>query len=148
AITAVIVLPLADEPRKDGHTQRDDAADWLRELLADGPMPQIDVAAAAKENGISPATLRRARVKLGVKPRKEGFQKDARWIWSPPGPRNNEDAEDAQPPDVSTFDIFGVGEHLPDSDEPINDMLAEAAGGDDEMVAYAEAATGSLPAEF
>lgn len=112
---------LADEPRKDGHTERDDAADWLRELLADGPMPQRDVAEAAKANGISSATLRRAKVKAKVESRKQGNGREARWTWALPGqngtPQRSKDAEDAHPSDVSAFDIFDAGEHLPGDDQ-------------------------------
>lgn len=121
---------LSDAPRKDGHTARDDAADWLRELLSDGPMPQRDVAEAAKENGISIAAVRRAKTKLGIKPRKEGFQKDARWMWKLAAAEHSEGDEDAQSLDVSTFDIFDDGEHLRGDDHSINAMLADAAAAD------------------
>jgi AAA domain len=111
---------LADEPWNGGRTERDDAAEWLRELLADGPMPQRDVAEAAKANGISEATLRRAKAKAGIESRKQGNGRDARWTWRLPGqsdtPQRSKDAEDAQPSEVSAFDIFGPGEHLPGDD--------------------------------
>lgn len=96
---------LAVDERKNGRTERDDTADWLRELLADGPIRKADVDAMADENGISPATLRRAKSKAGARSRKHGIGKDAHWTWELP-----KGAKDAQAPDVSTFDTFGPDE--------------------------------------
>jgi putative DNA primase/helicase len=75
---------LADDPPRDGRTQRDEAVDWLRELLADGPLDQADVTEAAKANGFTSSTLRRAKAKAGVKSTKRGNGKDACWSWSLP----------------------------------------------------------------
>ena len=41
--------------------------DFLKELLANGPVDAKEGLEAAKENGIAEATLRRARSDLGVK---------------------------------------------------------------------------------
>jgi hypothetical protein len=76
---------LDDDQQHDRHTDRDDAADWLRELLADGPMAQRDIADAAKANGISSATLRRAKAVANIESRKQGNGRDARWTWALPG---------------------------------------------------------------
>ena len=105
------------DQRKDGKTQRDDAADWLRELLADGPLHQKDVADAAKANGVSAATLRRAKVKAGVISQKHGNGRDAYWEWRLPDQRCAEDVEDAHSGGLSTFDIFEQSEHLPECRE-------------------------------
>jgi hypothetical protein len=47
-------------------TERDDAADWLNDLLGDGPMSYKDVEKAAAEDGISRATLHRAKKLVGI----------------------------------------------------------------------------------
>ena len=47
--------------------QKTEAVDFLRDLLADGPMMSKDVEAQAKENGISLGTLKRAKKHLNVK---------------------------------------------------------------------------------
>ena len=94
---------LAGNERKDGRTERDDAADWLRELLADGPMRKADVDAVADENGVSKGTLRRAKTKAGVLSRKHGVGKESHWTWELP----SKGAEDARAPELSTFDTFG-----------------------------------------
>jgi hypothetical protein len=103
---------IGDDRQHDGHTERDDAADWLRELLADGPLPQKAVKEAAGENGVAWGTVRRAAKRLSVRSRKEGFGKEARWLWKLPAQRCTEDAEDAHPSDVSTLSALSEGEHL------------------------------------
>lgn len=65
-----------------GRTERDDAADWLRALLADGPCPARSVEAEARDAGHSLATLRRAKVAIGVVSRKPAF--GGHWEWTLP----------------------------------------------------------------
>ena len=66
----------------------DAACDFLRDVLADGLTPVKGVEAEANNAGISKATLRRAKHKLGVLPRKGA---DA-WYWRLPA----QDAQGAQ----------------------------------------------------
>ena len=72
-----------------GRTERDDAADWLREFLADGPRPAADVEREAREAGFTFSTLRRAKAAIGVKSLKQAFGGHWEWALRP---------EDAQPP--------------------------------------------------
>ena len=65
---------------EDRGEQRD-AVDFLREVLEDGSMKQVDVYLAAKRNEISESTLRRAKRKVGVEATKQGFGKDSFWLW-------------------------------------------------------------------
>ena len=63
----------------------EEATEFLRGLLAEGPLPQRDVAAAAQEAGIKMRTVTRARQALGVESRREGEagrQGGGRWVWS------------------------------------------------------------------
>jgi hypothetical protein len=48
----------------------EEAVEFLKEVLAEGAMPSKDVKAEAKEDGISIATLIRAKKALGIKPQK------------------------------------------------------------------------------
>ena len=89
----------------------DDAADWLRETLADGPMNSKEVTQLANEALISEQTLRRARGELGITPQKVGM--DGPWRWSLPS-KMLKTAEDVQQNSVS---IFGKVEHLRESHE-------------------------------
>jgi len=60
----------------------DDAADWLRDLLSDGPRAMKDVEDDARGAGYSLAALRRAKAVLGVVSRKPAF--GGPWEWSLP----------------------------------------------------------------
>ena len=51
----------------------DKATDFLREVLSNGPMPTSEVTDLAAEEGITLATLKRARTKLGVESKKRGY---------------------------------------------------------------------------
>jgi putative DNA primase/helicase len=61
------------------------SVDFLREILSDGPVDQTEIVRRGKEAGYSEKTLRTAREKLGVTPKKEGFGADGKWVWVPAG---------------------------------------------------------------
>ncbi len=64
-------------------TERDEAKDFLREVLAIGPVPAKQIEALALEAGISKMTLRRARLELGVQLKRDGFQGKSLWSLDP-----------------------------------------------------------------
>jgi RecA-family ATPase len=74
---------LAIESDED-RTERDDAADWLRDLLADGAMPASEVKTLARKVGHAERTLTRARNRIGAKTRRDGFGKGAVYVWYMP----------------------------------------------------------------
>jgi hypothetical protein len=99
----------ADEAMQTENTQRstsavDEAADWLRETLTEGPRPATGIFELAAVEGIGKKTLRRAREQLGIKPIKLGM-KDG-WIWSLP-PKVPKTAEDASQNNLGTFGDVG-----------------------------------------
>lgn len=63
------------------------AADLLRSVLADGPQAQKQVEHAAREAGVSEASLKRAKKQLSVVSKKNGV---SGWIWSLPSTANLE----------------------------------------------------------
>lgn len=70
--------------------------DFLRELLADGPMASRDVMTATRDNGFSPKRIRIAFENIGGKPKKGSFK--GGWVWElPADTKIPEDAEDPQP---------------------------------------------------
>lgn len=69
---------LAPRGLDDEEPKRPQVVEWLRELLAEGPVPSRDVEQrAAVELGASRATLWRAAKEVGVKTRKAGRM----WVW-------------------------------------------------------------------
>ena len=58
----------------------EDAATFLRELLASGPLQQIEVEKAGRGHGFSVSQLRRAKRTAGVTSERAGFR-DGAWYW-------------------------------------------------------------------
>lgn len=56
----------------------DNAEAWLREILADGPVPVKQLEAWATRDGISWRTVERAKKSLGVRTKKDGLKQ---WLW-------------------------------------------------------------------
>ncbi len=117
-------------------TERDEAAEWLREALADGARPGKDCLAEARKAGISERTLRRAKAALGVRSVKRGgaFGGDPGWAWTLPeggheGPEGGQYLErgNLQPHAGSISQVkpedghlFGIGS-LPSRDGSLQD---------------------------
>jgi putative DNA primase/helicase len=75
---ATPVTITADEAvQSDATSERctavNEAVEWLRETLANGPIPSADVFEQAKADRLSERTLKRAAKKLGVKSQKTGM---------------------------------------------------------------------------
>lgn len=65
---------LADEETKERMTAIEEARHFLLEMLKGGKKPSKEIEDQAKELNIAPATLKRARKKLKIKPYQEGGQ--------------------------------------------------------------------------
>lgn len=87
----------------------DEAVEFLKFVLFNGPVKADEAFKEAKQAGIKEKPLRIAREKLGIKPRKIGFNNGSYWVWE-----LVEDAqknEDAQPKIQGIFEVSG---HLHD----------------------------------
>jgi len=69
------------QPESEERTERDEAADWLRDLLWDGRMTAVQVRKAAKSAGFAWRTVQRARKAAGVETKREGFGKGGANWW-------------------------------------------------------------------
>ena len=70
-----------------GSQARNDAADWLRDMLADGPVDSGEILEHAKQAGHSENTLRRAKKDLNIiaeQPRSPASKKIEGWDWRLP----------------------------------------------------------------
>jgi len=63
----------------------------LRDLLQDGAKPAKNAQDEMRSAGFNDYQTRSARERLGIRPRKEGFGDQARWVWELP-------AEDGKAP--------------------------------------------------
>lgn len=66
----------------DERSATDEAATFLRDTLEAGPVPAVQVKAAADETGISETTLNRVKRKIGVKSTRPGGK--GAWLWELP----------------------------------------------------------------
>jgi len=106
AVTVTADEALIPEGSADDRSERQEAVDWLRDLLTDGPQSSKDLQRYAKDAGLAWATIRRAKDALGIKPAKTRF--DGGWEWALP-PKMLTTPQDAHTKTVSTFEQV---EHL------------------------------------
>ena len=82
----------------DRRSAVDDACQLLREILADGPLPQNDVEAHARAAGLSRSTLKRAKKKAGVESeRVGGLGASGGWMWNLPAKESTEPLRGSSP---------------------------------------------------
>ena len=68
--TATAAKVLAGRPES---SRLDAATDFLRDILADAPLPSSEVEALAVDEDITERTLKRAKKKLGIESKRKGF---------------------------------------------------------------------------
>jgi hypothetical protein len=71
----------AEADREGGQGVRAECKEWLRDLLAGGPIPVKDAEAQAKAAGFSAGTLRRAREELPIKVYAAPGVRAGPWLW-------------------------------------------------------------------
>jgi putative DNA primase/helicase len=71
------------DPSSEVAVEQRDAAAWLRELLADGPMPAREVKRQADGAGHAWRTVQRAMRRAGVEPSRGGFGGGSVWALAP-----------------------------------------------------------------
>ena len=109
---------LVTPPTEDERSAVTAAGEWLEAFLAGGGQPQRTVEREAKRDGISRASLRRARQQLEATSTREGFGAGGQWVWRLPNcgsPKGLNDAHRRSPSQdehlcttVSTFDENGA----------------------------------------
>ena len=67
-----------------------EAEQWLRDVLSDGPVPTSELKALAQRDGMGWRTIESAKQRIGVKATREGFGSDGRWVWVLPIDRQPE----------------------------------------------------------
>jgi hypothetical protein len=79
-VTAIEAMQAASQPKSA--TARDDAKEFLLDILASGPVPHNEIIDEAKANGISERTLNRAKADLEIRAKKDGVK--GHWTWQLP----------------------------------------------------------------
>lgn len=80
------------EADPDAETERDEAADFLRGLLSDGPKKAKEIRKDADGAGHSWRTIERAKRELGVQAKKMGMSEG--WVWALPDEHRHLENED------------------------------------------------------
>jgi hypothetical protein len=83
---------LLGEPEKEQRTEQEEAVLWLRDVLAEGPMPAVDLQRQAREAGISWITIRRAKRQAGAASRRQGTV----WVWTLQDAQGDQDSHSEQ----------------------------------------------------
>ena len=84
----------------DGPVSRiEEAGSFLLGSLSSGPLPSLEVKDRATDAGIAERTLERAKDKLGIMAKRDGYGDDGAWLWELP-------PKTAKPgaPDMAAFD--------------------------------------------
>jgi putative DNA primase/helicase len=74
----------ADAAGDSNRSAIEEAMEFLRDLLSEGCVPAKEVKAEANSAGQTWATVRRAKDRIGITPRREGFGDDGVWVWELP----------------------------------------------------------------
>ncbi|WP_081451596.1 tyrosine-type recombinase/integrase [Achromobacter piechaudii] len=78
------ILGAVEAPQTEETSEEEDAVMFLRDLLADGPVPSKQVKADADGAGFAWATVRRAQKRIGAEAVKEGGRlgdRKQQWVW-------------------------------------------------------------------
>lgn len=76
-----LLAKVEGEPERTEGGRLRDAEDFLKALLAEGPMAAKDVLREAEASGFSEKTIRRAKKNLGIVDTREGYGAAGRFLW-------------------------------------------------------------------
>jgi hypothetical protein len=93
-----------------GHSVLDAARNWLKEILASGSMPAVEVFERAEGDGLAKITVKRASV--GLKVQKQKSSRTGGWTWSlpPKGIKNSEEYQENVLSPFGDLDPLGASE--------------------------------------
>ena len=95
----------ADKTLMEIKREREEATAWLRDVLAEEPIPVKDLQRMGRESGHAWATIRRAREEIEAESKRQGFGRGAVWYWVLPGQKWPPESIDAQ----NTIDAHAPG---------------------------------------
>lgn len=86
-----------DAPREEDRSKGQECAQFLLQLLAEGPLERREVLRAAKADGFPERTIDRAAKALGVTKRRDGFGAAMRSLWELPSVPPSQNSSATQP---------------------------------------------------
>ncbi|MFZ6726950.1 AAA family ATPase [Undibacterium sp. MH2W] len=128
--TAREILGDVEQDGNEDGSERKDAEQFLKDLLADGDKPTKVIKAESSDAGHAWRTIERAKRSLSVEAYREGGQGKGKgnWFWSMPKvintAKNHLDRQDRQGKNVAVLtDFGGLNEFNPDSDANQQDHM-------------------------
>lgn len=82
AITTDEALRAVDDRRESDNSESRECDEWLREVLAAGPVAAVDLYKFGANSGFSKDQLKRAKKRIGAETIRQGFGPDAQCSWS------------------------------------------------------------------
>lgn len=77
------LLAEVETPEDGEHTERDDAKEWLKEILAEDPLASKTIERMSKQAGFAWRTVQRARKKCpNIEIKRKGFGKGSKVMWA------------------------------------------------------------------
>jgi hypothetical protein len=126
-VSQLMAPPIRDEDRNE----REEAKEFLKTLLADGPVPANQVEEERKELGISSRTLARAKADLGITSERSGTEGKSRgkgkWDWYLPE-HLPETFKDATPPPPTSGNLKNLERGRDAVDTKQGEMFKDATG--------------------
>ena len=106
---------LGQDGRKAGAgAALEEAMEWLRDALCDGPRPADELKQQAESDGIARRTLDRAKKRVGVVSRRAGKA----WVWELPAePTEPQECQDRQGGDAGALERAGPSRTRPGATE-------------------------------
>jgi putative DNA primase/helicase len=102
----------------DARSEHDEAIEFLRSELADGPQPAKKVQDAARDAGVGPGSLKRAKRALGVASKKQSM--GGGWAWElPEGSASKGTDAASRKPSSSSPSAFQADSEPPEQDESL-----------------------------
>lgn len=92
-ITAAEVLAKSN----GGSSAGDEAGDWLRDVLSNGPFPVSEIRSMVQRDGLAWRTVERAKKRIKATATREGFASGGRWMWAMPTIGRQDDSKTANP---------------------------------------------------
>jgi len=119
-----------DEKKKPGPepVARNQAVNWLRDLLGAGPMAAGKVRSEAEEAGYALRTVHRAKDELGIKPHREHF--GGAWMWRLPADAESQSLSCHDPQDAENLASWHLRDNArKNADSDVTASLSCQVGG-------------------
>ncbi len=107
--TDIRVDPVEVESEQAPLASIEEAERWLRSLLENGPVASAEVMRRCEQDGLAFVAIRRARERIGVEMKREGFR-NGRWVWClKRGEEKNAEPERENPRHAAPAVLEGAG---------------------------------------